>query len=164
MAYEGAADSPLAQALAQYRARDRQVGSQLPTGFLKAAEQAALDQADSPVTLYNALLGGQVADHLKAGKLNLAHSLRYWPFDTYLLDAAAWERQRDQLFVRTDLMHLRAPGPWLAEWQTKLATAFARTFEWLAAGTNPGIRPRAGGGRSRFLTPARPVGEGAPAP
>lgn len=49
-----------------------------------------------------------MADHLKAGKLNLAHSLRYRPFDTYLLDAAAWERQRDQLLVRTDLMYLRA--------------------------------------------------------
>ena len=160
--YEGAADNPLAQALTQYRARDGQVGSQPLTGFLKAAERAALAQAESPVSLYKALLAGHVADHLKAGKLNLAHSLRYRPFDTYLLDAATWERQRAELLVQTDLTHLREPGPWLAELQAKLATAFARTCERLDAGTNPGVRPRANG-RPRFLTPARPVGEEAPA-
>ena len=163
VAYEGAADSPLAQALTQYRARDGQVGSQPPTGFLKAAERAALAQAESPVSLYKALLAGHVADHLKAGKLNLAHSLRYRPFDTYLLDATTWERQREELLVQTDLTHLREPGPWLAELQAKLATAFARTCERLDAGTNPGVRPRVNG-RPRFLTPARPVEEEAPAP
>jgi hypothetical protein len=36
VAYEGAADSPLAQALTQYRARDGQVSNQPPTTFLKA--------------------------------------------------------------------------------------------------------------------------------
>jgi TnpA family transposase len=163
VAYEGAADSPLAQALTQYRARDGQVGSQPPTGFLKAAERAALAQAESPVSLYKALLAGHVADHLKAGKLNLAHSLRYRPFDTYLLDATTWERQREELLVQTGLTHLREPGPWLAELQAKLATAFARTCERLDAGTNPGVRPRANG-RPRFLTPARPVEEEAPTP
>ena len=103
-----------------------------------------------------------MADHLKAGKLNLAHSLRYRPFDTYLLDAAIWERQRGELLIQTDLTHLRAPGPWLAELQAKLATAFARTCERLDAGTNPGVRPRANG-RPRFVTPARPVEQDAPA-
>ncbi len=162
MAYEGVADSPLAQALTQYRARDGQVSSQPPTTFLKAAERAALVQAESPVSLYKALLAGHVADYLRAGKLNLAHSLRYRPFDTYLLDAATWERQREALLVQTDLTHLREPGPWLAELQAKLATAFARTCERLDAGTNPGARPRANG-RPRFLTPARPVEHDAPA-
>ena len=51
------------------------------------------------VSLYKALLVGHVGDHLKAGKLNLAHSLRYRPSDTYLLDAATWERQREELLV-----------------------------------------------------------------
>ncbi|WP_083322613.1 Tn3 family transposase [Hymenobacter lapidarius] len=159
--YEGAADSPLAQALAQYRARDGQVSAQPPTTFLKAAERAALALAESPVSLYKALLAGHVADHLKAGKLNLAHSLRYRPFDTYLLEAATWEQQRDALLAQTDLVHLREPGPWLSEWQAKLATAFARTCERLDAGTNPGVRARANG-RPRFLTPARPLDEDAP--
>jgi TnpA family transposase len=66
------------------------------------------------------------------------------------------------LLVQTDLTHLREPGPWLAELQAKLATAFARTCERLDAGTNPGVRPRANG-RPRFLTPARPVEQDAPA-
>ena len=163
VAYEGAADSSLAQALAQYRARDGQVSPQPPTSFLRAAERAALAQAESPVSLYKALLAGHVADHLKAGKLNLAHSLRYRPFDTYLLEAATWKRQRDELLAQTDLVHLREPGPWLSELQTKLATAFARTCERLDAGTNPGVKTRANG-RPRFLTPARPLDEDAPAP
>ncbi len=85
VAYEGTADNPLKQALTQYRARDGQVGSHPPTGFLKAAERTALDQAESPVSLYKALLAGHVADQLKAGKLNLAHSLRYRPFDNLLI-------------------------------------------------------------------------------
>ncbi len=163
VAYEGAADSPLAQALAQYRARDGQVSPQPPTTFLRAAERAALAQAESPVSLYKALLAGHVADHLKAGKLNLVHSLRYRPFDTYLLEAATWEQQRDALLAQTDLVHLREPGSWLSEWQAKLATAFARTCERLDAGTNPGVKTRANG-RPRFLTPARPLDEDAPAP
>ncbi len=163
VAYEGAADSPLAQALTQYRARNGQVGSPPLTSFLKVAERAALGQAESPVSLYKALLAGHVADQLKAGKLNLVHSLRYRPFDTYLLDATTWEQQREELLALTGLTHLREPGAWLAELQAKLATAFTRTFERLEAGTNPGVRQRADG-RPRFLTPARPVDEDAPAP
>ena len=163
VAYEGAADSPLAQALAQYRARDRQPGSHPPTGFLKPAERAALAEAASPALLYEALLAGHVADHLKAGKLNLAHSLRYRPFDTYLLDAARCATQREQLLLQTNLTDFREPGPWLDALQTKLATAFARTFDRLAAGTNPGVNTRPDG-RPRFLTPAQPVDEEAPPP
>nr|WP_246399150.1 Tn3 family transposase [Hymenobacter luteus] len=164
VAYDGPADSPLAQALQHYRTRDGQLGSQLPTSFLKPVERAALAEAASPVSLYKALLVGYVADHLKAGKLNLTHSLRYRPFDTYLLDAAAWAAQREELLVRTNLTHLREPTPFLDALQAQLAAAFARTFDRLAAGTNPGVQPRAGGGRPRFLPPARPADEEAPPP
>ena len=163
VAYEGAADSPLAQALAQYRAHDGQPGNHPPTGFLKAAERAALAEATSPTSLYKALLAGHVADHLKAGKLNLAHSLRYRPFDTYLLDATTWATHREELLQQTNLTDWREPGPFLDALQTKLAAGFARTFDRLAAGTNPGVKTRADG-RPRFLTPAQPVDEEAPPP
>jgi TnpA family transposase len=161
VAYEGAPDSPLAQALAQYRMRDGQPGNHPPTGFLKAAERAALAEAASPTSLYKALLAGHVADHLKAGKLNLMHSLRYRPFDTYLLDSSTWATQREQLLQQTNLTDWREPGPFLDALHTKLAAAFARTFDRLAAGTNPGVKTRADG-RPRFLTPAQPVDEEAP--
>lgn len=163
VAYEGPADSSLAQALAHYRARDGQPGPHPPTGFLKPAERAALAEAASPVSLYKALLAGHVADHLKAGKLNLAHSLRYRPFDTYLLDATTWVTQREHLLQQANLTELRDPGPFLDGLQTKLAAAFARTFDSLAAGTNPGVKTRADG-RPRFLTPAQSVDEEAPPP
>jgi hypothetical protein len=163
LAYDGLADSPLVQALAHYRARDGQLGSHPPTGFLKAAERTALAEAASPTSLYKALLAGHIADHLKAGKLNLAHSLRYRPFDSYLLDATTWATQREELLQKTNLTHLREVGPWLDELHGQLATAFACTFERLEAGTNPGVRQRADG-RPRFLTPARPVDEDAPPP
>ena len=163
VAYEGTADSPLAQALGQYRARDGQPGSHPPTGLLKPAERAALAEAASPVSLSKALLAGHVADHLKAGKLNLAHSLRYRPFGTYLLDATTWATQRAELPQQTNLTDLRESGPFFDALQTKLATAFARTFDRLAAGTNPGVKTRADG-RPRFLTPAQPVDEEAPRP
>jgi len=103
-----------------------------------------------------------VADHLKAGKLNLTHSLRYRPFDTYLLDATTWATRREQLLQQTNLTNVREPGPFLDALQTKRAAAFARTFDRLAASTNAGVKTRAGGGRSRFLTPAKPVDEAAP--
>ena len=135
VAYEGAADSPLALALRQYRERGGQPGSHPPTGFLKAAERAALAQSDSPVSLYKALLAGHVADHLKAGKLNLAHLLRYRSFDTYLLDAATWQWQRDDLLVQMDLQHLREAGPWLAEWQAKAPPSPAPASGWTPAPT-----------------------------
>lgn len=152
--YTAVSDSPLAQALAHYRERDGQLGSQPPTGFLRAAERAALALATSPVSLYKALLAGHVADQLKAGKLNLAHSLRYRPFDTYLLADAIWSQQREELLALTGLTHLREAAPWLAELQARLSTAFTRTGERLREGTNPGVRPRADG-RPRFVTPAR---------
>ena len=95
--------------------------------------------------------------------MNLAHSLRYRPFDTYLLDATTWVTQREQLLQQANLTDLRDPGPFLDALQTKLAAAFARTFDRLAAGTNPGVKTRADG-RPRFLTPAQPVDEEAPPP
>jgi len=161
--YEAEPNSPLGLALTYYRERAGQLGSQSPTAFLKAAERTALDQAESPAALYKALLAGHVADQLKAGKLNLAHSLSYRPFDTYLLDATTWAAQREELLFQTNLTHLREPGPWLDALQAQLAAAFARTFERLNAGTNPAVRQRASG-RPRFLTPARPVDEEAPLP
>lgn len=159
--YEGPADSPLTQALTSFRERAGQLGSKPPVAFLKAAERTALDQAESSVSLYKALLAGHVADHLKAGKVNLLHSLSYRPFDTYLLDELAWTQQREQLLEKTNLTHLREPGPWLEALQACLSAAFAHTFERLQAGTNPGFRRRADG-RPRFLTPARPVDDEAP--
>ena len=152
--YEGAADNGVAQALAQYQARAGQLGTALPEGFLKAAERAALDQAESRVSLYKALLAGHVADQVKAGKLNLPHSLSYRPFEEYLLDAATWARDRQALLDQTNLTPLREVGPWLDALQEKLAAAFARTFGRLADGTNPDVRQRADG-RPRFVTPAR---------
>ncbi|SHM24284.1 Tn3 family transposase [Hymenobacter psychrotolerans] len=154
--YEGPADSPLAQALASFRDRAGQLNNKLPVAFLKAAERAALEQASSPVSLYKALLAGHVADHLKAGKLNLLHSLSFRPFDTYLLDELTWTQQREQLLEKTNLTHLREAGPWLDALQTRLAAAFTHTVERLQAGTNPGVRRRADG-RPHFVTPARPV-------
>ena len=161
--YEGDPTNPLAQALAHYRDRAGNLGPQPPATFLKAGERTALEQAESPVTLYKALLAGHVADQLKAGKLNLAHSFQFRPFDTYLLDAAAWAQQRQELLFQTNLTPLGEPGPWLDALQEKLAAAFARTFERLNAGTNPAVRQRADG-RPRFLTPARPADETPPAP
>ncbi len=161
VAYEGPSDSPLAQALVHYRMRDGQLGNHPPTAFLKAAERAALQQAESPVSLYKALLAGHVADHLKAGKLNLVQSLSYRPFEAYLLDAAAWAAQRDHWLFQASLSHLAAAGPWLDALQDRLATSITRTLDRLTAGTNPGVRQRAGG-RPYFLTPAR-AAEDAPA-
>ncbi len=161
--YEGVPNSPLDQALTQYRDRAGSLGSKLPASFLKVAERTALEQAESPVSLYKALLAGHVADQLKAGKLNLVHSLSYRPFDTYLLNVTSWTAQREELLFQTNLTDLGASGPWLDALQAKLAAAFAHTFERLNAGTNPAVRKRADG-RPRFLTPARPVDEEAPAP
>ncbi len=82
--YEGEPANALAQALVHYRERAGNVSSPPPATFLKVGERAALNQAESPVSLYKALLAGHVADQLKAGKLNLAHSFQYRPLDTYL--------------------------------------------------------------------------------
>ena len=84
------------------------------------------------MALYKALLAGHVADHLKAGKRNLAHSLRYRTFDTYLLDATTWATQWEQQQLQTNLTDLHEPGPWLEAPHAKLVTAFARTFDRLA--------------------------------
>ena len=159
--YEGVADNALAQALAQYRERGGQVGQQPPVAFLKPAERAALAQADGSVSLYKALLAGHVADQLKAGKLNLAHSLSYRPFDSYLLAAATWTTQRETLLAQANVSELREPSVWLGALQAKLAGSFAHTFERLQSGANPAIRRRADG-RPRFLTPARPPADTTP--
>ena len=163
VAYAGAADSLLDQALTQYRNRAGKLGSKPPAAFLKPAERTALDQSDNPTSLYKALLAGHVADQLKAGKLNLIHSLSYRPFDTYLLSGTTWAAQRAELLFQTNLLDLGESVPWLDALQAKLSAAFARTFERLNAGTNPAVRKRANG-RPRFLTPARPGDEVAPAP
>lgn len=123
--YEGVPSSPLHQALTQYRDRAGNLGSNLPISSLKAAERTALEQANSPVSRYKALLAGHVADQLKAGKRNLVHSLSYRPFDTCLLDATTWASQRAALLFQTNLLDLGEPGLFLDALQVHLGLLIA---------------------------------------
>ena len=102
---------PVHQARSQYRERAGNLGRNPPISFLKAAERTALEQANSPVSRCKALLAGHVADQLKAGKRNLAHSLSYRPFEACLLDATTRATQRAALPFQTHLLDLGKPGP-----------------------------------------------------
>jgi TnpA family transposase len=92
-------------ALRQYQQRDGNVDKGAPVDFLSAEQRAALTAADGKfrVSLYKALLYVAIADAIKSGALNLAHSEKYRALDEYLIPKADWDAHRAEYLHRAQL-------------------------------------------------------------
>ena len=83
-------------ALRHYQQKDGNVDKSAPVDFLSAEQRAALTATDGKfrVSLYKALLYVGIADAIKSGALNLAHSEKYRALDEYLIPKADWDAHR----------------------------------------------------------------------
>lgn len=97
-----AASSALLEALQHFRHRDGAVGAGAPQAFLDADEHPAVAEGKrvTRVSLYKVFLFVHVARAIKAGTLNLEHSIKYRPLDDYLIDKGRWQRERNALIER----------------------------------------------------------------
>ena len=79
--------------------RERQRRERENLDFLGDDERCVLvrESGSFRLSLYKVFLFQHIATAIKAGNLNLSHSYKYRPMDSYLIDADRWNKEREQL-------------------------------------------------------------------
>jgi hypothetical protein len=154
---------PLLEAIAYFKRKDGVLDRNAPTGFLTAAEQAAVSEGKFRVSLYKALLFLHVMGAIKSGTLDLEHSYKYRSLDDYLISRKRWEQEREMLLERAGLAEFADPRATLADLDTRLFEQYQRTNRHLHAGSNPFASVTASGSL-RLRTPKRDDQEPPPVP
>ena len=111
---------PLLEAIDHFKRKDGVIDRNAPTGFLTAAERAAVLDGKFRVSLYKALLFLHVMGAIKAGTLNLDHSYKYRSLDDYLISRERWKQGREVLLERAGLAEFADPRVLLADLDTQL--------------------------------------------
>ncbi|MBU2838311.1 transposase [Acidithiobacillus thiooxidans] len=86
-----------------------------------------------------------IADAIKSGALNLAHSEKYRALDEYLIPKADWETHRSEYLRRAQLEEFADCAATLRKLDQALDAAYLETNENRAAGKNPYLTIRANG-------------------
>lgn len=134
-------------ALQYYQQKDGNVDERAPVDFLSAEQCAALTCADGKfrVSLYKALLYVGIADAIKSGTLNLAHSEKYRALDEYLIPKADWEAHRAEYLQRAQLEEFADCKATLRALDQALEARYQQTNQNLTSGKNPYLTVRANG-------------------
>ena len=105
----------LLTAIDHFKANDGAVTTRSPRDFLDTDERAALIRDDGTFrpSLYKVFLFQHVTGAIKSGDLNLTHSYKYRPMDSYLIDTDRWQREKAELLERAGLTELADPAPLL---------------------------------------------------
>ena len=143
----------LLEAIDHFRNDGDLSASHAPMGFLDAEQQAAVVRDDGTfrVSLYKVFLFQAVTTAIKSGDLNVEHSYKYRPMDTYLIDRNRWHREKTRLLERAGLTEFADPEPVLARLNAAL-TAQYKTTNHRATG-NPYLKLRKDG-TFHIATPA----------
>jgi TnpA family transposase len=101
-------DVNIIEAIQFYQVRKGKITSKSPAKFIKKNElKWAWDEDGSfNPQIYKALLFREIADHLKAGSLNLKFSDKYKSLDEYLISSSRWELESNNLLERANLMSM----------------------------------------------------------
>ncbi len=137
----------LITAIEHFREKNAVIGQNPPVGFLTAEERCAVtdDSGQLRVSLYKALLFLKMSEALKAGNLNVPHSLRYRSLDDYLIPAERWRSEADALIHQADLTPLAESDIVLAGLNETLGRQYERTNQSLVSGDNEPIQFRKDG-------------------
>lgn len=128
----------LEAAISRFVATDGIPGTTAPAAFLAADERAAVwKDGRFRVSLYKVLLFRHVAGAIKSGSLNLEQSHKRRPLESYLIDRARWQAEREQLLDRAGMAGFADPIPVLTELDTALQARFEETNRVIAAEANP---------------------------
>jgi TnpA family transposase len=127
----------LVQAIDHFKERDGALDSNAPMDFLSAEERAAAcSNGRFSISLYKAFLFIHVLGGIKSGTLNLEHSYKYRPLDTYLIAKSRWESEKAALLERAELTELSDPKKVLEVLDQKLFEQYQKTNENLLSGAN----------------------------
>ena len=124
------------------------IGKDAPLGFLDDEQQKAiLGKKDKiRVSLYKIFLFFEVSNPIKSGKLNLIHSYKYKPFDTYLISKQYWSAHYNALIEKAGLSDFRDPEKALSKLETILNAQFDLTNQNILDNKNDYITfPKKGG-------------------
>jgi len=154
---------PLLEAIDHFQRKDGVLDKNAPTGFLTAAERAAVFEGKFRVSLYKTLLFLHVMGAIKSGTLNLVHSYKYRSLDDYLISRKRWESERAALLERAGLTTFAEPRAILTDLDARLFEQYRLTNRNLHAGANPFASLRADG-TLRLQTPKRDDEEPPPMP
>lgn len=149
---------PLMEAIGYFKSKDGAITNKAPTDFLDADEHKAVvrEEGTFKISLYKVFLFQQVAAAIKSGHLNLRHSYKYRPMDSYLIDKERWERDKPKLLERAGLTELADPEPVLKTLDAALFRQYQETHA--AANDNPHLSFRADG-TFHIKTPALDASE-----
>ena len=126
----------LAKAIEHFKGRDGAIGSSAPTDFLQPDEKDAVSNGKFNVSLYKAFLFMHVLSGIKSGTLNLEHSYKYRPLDTYLIPKTRWDLEKVALLERADLSAFTEPRKVLEALDQTLFEQYQKTNANIQAGTN----------------------------
>ena len=147
LAFQGDESSHLMMAIQHYKAKDGQITTGAPLGFLEPQEQQAVldDSGALRVSLYKALLFIKIAEALKGSALNLQQSYKYRSLDDYMIGKPDWMAHRDAYLQRAGLTSV-------ANWQStlnalamQLDQQYHQTNQHILDGENPHVHFRKNG-------------------
>ncbi|NOR22927.1 MAG: Tn3 family transposase [Desulforhopalus sp.] len=135
------------KALQHYQQKDGNIDKSAPVDFLSDEQRAALIATDGKfrVSLYKALLYVGIADAIKSGALNLAHSGKYRALDEYLIPKADWDAHRAEYMHRAQLEEFADCKATLKVLDQTLDAGYQETNQNLKSGKNPYLTVRANG-------------------
>jgi TnpA family transposase len=147
IAFEGDKASELMIAIQHYKANEGRITQTAPLEFLALQEQRAVIDPSGAIRapLYKAILFLHLAEALKAGAINVAHSYKYRPLDDYLISKSEWETHRDDYLQRADLTAVADCQRTLDALATQLDQQYHETNQRILAGENPYIHFRKDG-------------------
>ncbi len=147
LAFQGDDSSDLMMAIQHYKAKDGQITTGAPLGFLEPQEQRAVldDSGTIRVSLYKALLFIKIAEALKGSVLNLRQSYKYRSLDDYLIPKTEWEAHRDAYLQRADLTSVADCQSTLQTLAVQLDQQYHQTNQHILDGENPHVHFRKNG-------------------
>lgn len=116
-------------------------GPNPPKDFPEPAQLRHLfdDKEKIRPSLYKALLFAHIADAIKSGEINLAHSYRYLSIDEYLIDKKLWKKNRKDYLDRAELTQYRSASKTIEPLKKKLDERYHAVNASINSGENPHI-------------------------
>lgn len=128
--------SSLIQAIDFFKAHDGVIDGSAPMDFLQPEEKAAVEKVRFNVSLYKVFLFTHVLGGIKSGTLNLEHSYKYRPLDTYLIPNDRWELEKVELLERAELSNFLDSKKVLAVLDQKLFDQYKKVNSNIQSGAN----------------------------
>lgn len=135
-------NTAIIEAVCYFQSRNGEIGSNAPIDFLDPEQKKAVFGKKNKirVSLYKVFLFFEVANAIKSGELNLSHSYKYKPFDTYLISKQYWLNNHDELIEKAGLKELKEPEKVLAKLEKILNEQFDVTNQHILADKNKFIK------------------------